>query len=68
MCDSFGGCSGPYATPFNTPGMGDVMPFGSGDRMDVVQGQKPKPKKSKPECSSGNQSALPQPPLVVYVK
>lgn len=67
MCDSFGGVSSPFSTPFNTPGMGDVMPcgaygFGSGDRSDLIT-QKLKPKKNSPK---GSTTTLETPPLIVY--
>ena len=67
MCDSFGGVSSPFATPFNTPGMGDVMPccaygFGSGDCSDLIT-QKPKPKQNSP---NGSTTTLETPPLIVY--
>lgn len=74
MCDCFGGVGSPFATPFNTPGMGDVMPCGvngcgSGDRCDTVPGQKPKPKKKEPKGSQTSASdILSNPPLIVYSK
>ena len=73
MCDcgnSFGGVTGDmFATPFNTIGMGDVIPagvntLGSGDKLAGVKNHKIKSKKSDNKTND----FLSTPPLIVYTK
>lgn len=74
MCDgnSFGGITGDmFATPFNTIGMGDVMPpqfgFGSGDKFsNNIKPSSKSEKKNKNNSRENN--LLMTPPLLVYTK